>query len=175
MFRAAGKDSPVETYNAFYVGGVFCPPKLRSNGIATSMMLRLLSTTQNPADRDDSLPFAKIYDPEEKFLPYARSAAFYGFANSTLFERHGRKGSSALTFVELPINADGSLQISKKIQDVSCDDVRLLYIEDIDDVLDCHADEIKRKLSKPSEQDRYVMSPNGMSNFLTSPVLTDLD
>lgn len=66
LVRRAGASSVIEPLLAYYVGGVQCAEPLRGNSIATEMMFRLLSESF-----DEPMPFAKVCDPKDRFLPYA--------------------------------------------------------------------------------------------------------
>lgn len=69
MIRREGSSSEIESLTAFYACGAFCAKKLRGNGIATSMMLRLLGGPEGGHDGTDNLPFATIQDPYGDYLP----------------------------------------------------------------------------------------------------------
>lgn len=70
LTRRAGEATETEDVTGFYICGVYCSKKLRSNGIATSMMFRLLGTPVDPNDPRQELPFARIYDFDDQYLPY---------------------------------------------------------------------------------------------------------
>lgn len=69
LIRRAGGTSKVQEVVGYYTGGVYCSEKLRRNGIATAMMLRLLGPPTGNKDARHALPFAKVYDFEEQYLP----------------------------------------------------------------------------------------------------------
>lgn len=71
LIRRAGEESNIEDIFGFYAGGVYCSEKLRGNGIATSMMLRLLGAPKSEKDARHGLPFAKVYDTNDDYLPQA--------------------------------------------------------------------------------------------------------
>lgn len=70
LIRRAGPMSKIEDITGFYTGGVYCSKKLRGNGIATSMMFRLLGAPTCEDDCRQGLPFAKIYDFDDQYLPH---------------------------------------------------------------------------------------------------------
>lgn len=69
LLRRAGAESKIEDVSGFHVGGVYCSEKLRGNGIATSMMFRLLGAPNGDKDARQGLPFAKVYDVYNDYLP----------------------------------------------------------------------------------------------------------
>lgn len=69
IIRRAGEESKTQDTTGFYAGGVYCSEKLRGNGIATAMMLRLLGAPTSDKDERHRLPFAKVYDVKQELLP----------------------------------------------------------------------------------------------------------
>lgn len=70
LIRRAGETSKIEELKGFYTGGLYCSERLRGNGRATSMMLRLLGTPSAEDDARHGLPFAKVYDQDDTYLPH---------------------------------------------------------------------------------------------------------
>lgn len=63
LVRREGADSKTEDLIGYYVCGVYCAQELRGNGMATSMMTRLLGGDQT------GIPYANIHDPDDVYLP----------------------------------------------------------------------------------------------------------
>lgn len=82
FIRRAGENTAVEEVTGFYVCGVYCSEKLRSNGMATSMMFRLLGAASGPDDVRQGLPFAKVQDLDDEYLPYVSVIQISAFERS---------------------------------------------------------------------------------------------
>lgn len=70
LVRRAGESTEVQEATGFHVGGLYCSEKLRGSGRATALMLRLLGAPQDDDDARQKLPFAKVYDQNETYLPH---------------------------------------------------------------------------------------------------------
>lgn len=71
LIRRAGSDSRPKTVVGFCVSGLYCAKQFRGNHMATDMMLNLLAPFKGHEVNNKSFRFAKIYDEEAHFVPYA--------------------------------------------------------------------------------------------------------
>lgn len=190
---------PVELRKVLMINSVFCPPKLRGNGLATEMLLNLLppqtvgelglKSILNPA-------FAKVVahdcdyreESSQSMLLYAvinadrstvEDAIFFGWSGTNLFKRSCRRlafNEHAL-FFQLTDDREADWQAnfaSTKVVDADTSAVRLLTIGDVEEVIHTYAAHIKESMENSSTPGQFSLLPTCMIshyNDRPSPIL----
>lgn len=71
LIRYAGEDTETEPMVGYLASGLFCAQQFRGNSMATDMMINLLTPWRGHPINNETLRFAKIYDPQGQLVPYA--------------------------------------------------------------------------------------------------------
>lgn len=177
IVRRAGYASLIEDLTGFYVSGVYCSEKLRSNGIATRMMFRLLGNPTESSDALQGLPFAKIYDDNDQYLPlayvmifretwlilrYRKNACFFGLGEHAIYNKLvSEVVTPGICRIGFPFREDKTLDLPASIQAVDTSTVRFLTIKDTPRILERYEQLLRTELEQPADIDRFVAVPEG--------------
>lgn len=170
VMRREGNSSAVISFNGQYVGGIFCPEKLRGQGLATSL-LRHIRTDSSYGDHTPQ-SFLGNETPEPTRTAAMQSTSIKGIF---LLQKSATANSSFIRPVvtpdicrlQIPFLPDNTMDLPSSFENVDTSNVRFMNMDDAAAALRRYEGVVRRELETPSELDRFCALPDSQSDRLT--------